>query len=433
MQVITAIDIGTDKFVTLIATISPETRQLSIVGAAAVPAKGIRKSTIVDLEAVLSSLSQSLDAAERMAGFNVKSAFVSVSGAHISSQNSRGVVAVAAPNQEIAPEDVNRVIEAAQAVSLPNDRSIIHVIPRDFRVDSQEGIKDPIGMTGIRLESEAHIITGMSTALKNLEKVIHDVGLSVDGFVFSGLASSEVCTTETERELGVVVVDIGAGSTSVTAFVDGSIQFSTSLPVGARHITQDIALGCRISLESAEAIKIALSDQRETDPLPMPGETKTDLNNRRKKADKIDPRELGITEEIGLLSKKTLVEGIMYPRMKEIVGIIAAELNRHNLFPLVPAGIVLAGGGAQTVGFTDVIKRTLRLPARVAIPPHIQGLTPDMVKPNYTTVVGLLVYGKKQGGGAPVKQSVQFSEILAALPFKAVFQKVTSIVKSVLP
>ncbi|MBT7183825.1 MAG: cell division protein FtsA, partial [Candidatus Pacebacteria bacterium] len=198
-RVITAIDLGTDKCTTLIATLDEETNQLQVKGVSAVPSQGIRKSQIVDLEKAVSTMTESLDAAERMAGFDVKSAYVSVSGTHIKSQNSKGVVAVASPNQEINHTDVERVIEAARAISLPADRTVIHVIPRDFKVDSQDGIKDPVGMNGVRLESEAHIITGMTTALKNLEKCVQDLGLEVDGFVFSGLAAAEVVVSETER------------------------------------------------------------------------------------------------------------------------------------------------------------------------------------------------------------------------------------------
>src|SRR5258708_3131035 len=247
---ITIIDLGTDKCVTLIATVTPETRDIQVLGVAAVPSRGMRKSQIVDLEDVLETMTESLDSAERMAGCEAKSATLSISGTHISSQNSKGVVAVASPSQEITQEDVARVLEAARAVSLPSAREIIHVVPRDFAVDSQQGIKDPVGMTGIRLESEAHIITGQTTALKNLAKIVQDLGLQLDGFVFSGLASAEVMLSETEKELGVVLVDIGAGSTAVCAYVEGALTYSAVLPVCARHITQHIALGCPIRLDS---------------------------------------------------------------------------------------------------------------------------------------------------------------------------------------
>lgn len=303
-KVITAIDVGTDKCVTLIASIDPKNEQLRVVGVSAVPSKGMRKSVIVDLEQVVNTISESLDGAERMAGFDVKSAFVSIAGTHISSKNSKGVVAVAAPDQEITRVDVERVIEAARAVSLPNDQEVIHVIPRDFKVDSQGGIKDPVGMTGVRLESEAHIITGMTTSLRNLEKCLVDLGLSLDGFVFSGLSSAEIALTETEKELGVVVVDIGAGSTSLCAYVEGSLELSASIPIGARHITQDIALGCRISLENAEKIKLSLSETEHGPVKPIPGESKEDLMKRRKKADQLDLQSIDVYDTQDVLSKE---------------------------------------------------------------------------------------------------------------------------------
>ena len=250
-RVITAIDLGSDKCTTLIAKVTEED-QLQVLGFSAFPSRGMKRSVIIDLEQVLNTVSKSLDAAERMAGFSVKSAIVSVSGTQIRYKNSRGVVAVSSPEQEINSADVNRVIEAARAVSLPADREIIHVIPKDFKVDSQEGVKDPVGMTGVRLEAEAHIITGLSTSMRNLEKCMRDLGLQVDAFVFSALAAAEIALTETEKELGVVLLDIGAGTTSIAAYVEGSLEFSAVIPVGAKHITQDIALGCRIPMDDAE-------------------------------------------------------------------------------------------------------------------------------------------------------------------------------------
>jgi cell division protein FtsA len=432
-QLVTAIDIGTDKTVSLIATIDEETRQLQVVGVSAVPSRGIRKSAIVDLEQTLQALTESLDAAERMAGFQVKSAYVSISGSQITSLNSKGVVAVAAPNQEISREDVSRVIEAARAVSLPNDRSVIHVIPRDFKVDTQTGIKDPIGMTGIRLEAEAHIVTCMTTTMRNLEKCLHDVGLSIDGFVFAGLASSEITTTETERELGVVVVDIGAGSTTICAFVEGTVELSAALPIGARHITQDIALGCRVSLDAAEKIKIALSDETFQPPIPRSGESKDELNKRRKKADVITADKLNIAEDIGTLSRKTLVEGIMYPRMKEIFSLVGEELQKNELFKAVPAGVIITGGGALTIGIADVAKRTLRLPARVGTPNDVKGITSDIRKPSFSASIGLIEYGRRLGPKSMPSEKFDITAILKQIPMKSLLRKISKIPQSFLP
>lgn len=430
---ITAIDLGTDKCATLIALVEEGTRSLRVVGSAVVASRGMRKSTIVDLEQVLETMTESLDAAERMAGFDVKSAYVSITGAHVSSLNSKGVVAVASPNQEITSEDVQRVIEAARAISLPADREPIHIIPRDFKVDSQEGIKDPVGMTGVRLESEAHIITCMTTAMKNIEKCLHDVGINLDGFVFSGLAASEVVLSETEKELGVVCMDIGAGSTSICAYVDGALTLSAALPIGARHITQDIALGCRISLDAAEKIKLALASDEFVHLTPYPGESKEDFQRRRKKADVLDISQLGIDEKTEMLSKKTLIEGIMVPRMKEICTMVGQHLTSHNLLDKVPAGLVLTGGGADTVGITEVAKRVLNLPARIGKPIELQGLITDIQKPSYATCIGLLEYGRRQGVTKAPRPSLNLTGFMKDFQPAQLLNKVGSLIRSFMP
>ena len=431
-RVITAIDIGTDKCVTLIAILDDETEQLRIAGFAAIPSKGMKKSQIIDLEKVLGTLTESLDAAERMAGLEVKQAYISIAGGHVASQNSRGVVAVASPNQEITPEDVNRVIEAARAISLPSDREIIHVIPKDFSVDSQTGIKDPVGMTGIRLESEAHIITGLSPTLRNTEKCVQDLGIEIEGFVFGGLASSQVVLTETEKELGVVVVDIGAGSTSLSAFVDGALEYSCSLPIGARHITQDVALGCRVSLDAAERIKTFLSLDKNSQLAPHSGETKVDFNKRRRQADQLHLSDLNLGDESEVISRRNVIEGIMAPRLREIFSMVGQKLETHNLFSLVPAGLVITGGGAKTIGATDVAKSTLKLPARVGQPTALPGLLSDIQDPIFATSVGLLVFASKRMGGE-TQGGFSFSNITKDLSLGKLKNQAIKFFKSILP
>lgn len=431
-KVIAAIDIGTDKCATVIAVEDHQTGALRVVGLAAVPSRGVKRSQIIDLEQVFSSINDSLDAAERMAGVEVKSAYVSTSGSHIASQNSKGVVAVASPNQEVAPDDVARVIEAARAISLPSDREVIHILPKSFKVDSQDGIKDPVGMTGVRLETEAHIITGLTTALKNLEKCILDLGVSISGFVYSGLASSEVVLTETEKELGVVSVDFGAGSTALCAYVDGALEFSATLPIGARHITQDIALGCRVGLETAEKIKLYLSESKNEEVAPISGEDKQTFSKRKKQADEIRLADLGILNETEVLSKKTVIEGIMTPRMKELAVLIGEMLEKHNLFDLVPAGLVITGGGAQTVCLIDTLKQVLRLPARVGEPERIPGLAGEVYDPAFATSLGLITYGIRQGGGES-HSNLSIDSLFSTTMIKGIFGKVTKTVKSFLP
>lgn len=432
-SVISVIDVGTDKCVTLIATLQPGTKEIQVLGVSAVPTRGMRKSQIVDLEDVLGSMTESVDAAERMAGVELQSVSVSISGSQIGSQNSKGVVAVSAPTQEITPDDVERVLEAARAVSLPSAREIIHVIPRDFSVDSQAGIKDPIGMTGVRLEAEAHIITTQTTSLKNLAKLVQDLGLELENFVFAGLASAEVVLTETEKELGVVLVDIGAGSTSVCAYVEGTLTYSGVLPIGARHITQDIALGCRVSLDAAEKIKLALTHDQFFNMKSHVGESKEDFKKRQKDQDTLNLTELGLNEGQDELSKRTIVEGIMIPRMKEMFGLIQKELEKHNLVALIPAGLVLAGGGAETVGIVEVAKRTLNLPARVGKPTELKGLIDDIQKPSFATSIGLLVHAAKKSSVQPAQKVVRLKDLVRTIRIDQIGKKVVQLIKSIIP
>src|SRR3989338_1567905 len=321
-QIITAIDIGTTKIATLIASLTPESEKISVIGVAVEPSKGLRKSQIVDIDETIESITQSVEAAERMAGYSISSALASISGSHIESINSKGVVAVAEPEGEISDNDVSRVIEAARAVSLPTSREVLHVIPCDFKVDSQEGVKDPIGMSGVRLEAEAHIITGLSTAMRNISKCIAEIGVEVDTLVFSGLSSAEAVLTATEKELGVVSIDLGGGSTSIAVFVEGALSYSAVLPVGAKNITNDLAIGLRVSLETAEKIKLALSTVNDTDA----------------DSDELDVKKLNLNEEVGKLSKKTLTEGIIRPRLNEIFSLVGEEIKKSGFGGATSAG-----------------------------------------------------------------------------------------------
>ncbi len=433
-KLFSAIDIGTEKITTLIASQENDTKDVRILGVASTPAKGLRKSQIVDLTEAIESITHSVDAAERMAGTNIKSTFVSVSGTHIQSQNSKGVVAVAQPEHEITPHDVERVIDAAKAISLPSAREIIHVIPTNYTVDSQSDIKDPVGMSGVRLESQVHIITASSTALKNIARCVNEMGIEVQDFVFAGLSSSSMVLTETEKELGVVLVDIGAGSTSMSVYVEGSLMHSAVLPIGARHVTQDIALGVRISLESAETIKMALSNMPLSSPTALTGESKEDARKRKKKEDTINVRDLGITDTTQTLSKKTLIDGIMTPRMKEIFTLIGEELEKRDLFPYIPAGVVLTGGGAETAGIVEVCKKTLQLPTRIGVPRGFKGLIDEIEKPAFATSMGLLLYGSQLGENVESSGfSLNMGGMFSGIDIGGVGKKIVEFVKSVMP
>lgn len=395
-RTIAAIDIGTEKICTLIAVVE-EGGELRVVGASSVQSQGIRKSQIVNLEETIVALTESVDAAERMAGFSITSAFVSVGGKHIESQNSRGVVAVAEPNGDINAGDVDRVIEAARAISLPSNREILHVLPTAFKVDSQEGIKDPVGMSGVRLEADTHIITGSTTVLKNIRKSIEHLGIQVTAFVFSGLAASYATLSETEKELGVAMVDIGEGSTSLCAFVEGSLVYSNVIPVGAMHMTKDIALGSRVSIPAAQKIKIALSHLPPESPSRLPNESREDARKRHKAEDQLDLQQLGLAEETRFLSRQTVIDGILAPRLREIFELIHKELDAQKLASEIPAGLVLTGGGAETIGMADMARKVLNLSARIGRPHGLRGLIDEIETPMYATSMGLLLYGRSVG------------------------------------
>ena len=397
-KIIVGIDVGSSKIVTLIATAAEEA--LTVIGVSTVTSRGIRKGQIVDIDEAVGAIGESLEAAERMAGISVSSCFVTVGGVHISSVNSRGVVAVAGGENEIGEEDVRRVVEAAQAISVPSSREIIHVIPRDYIVDSQEGIKDPVGMTGVRLEVETHIITGAATSMRNLVKCIQQVGIDVEGLVFSGISSAESTLTDTEKELGVALIDIGGGTTDVALFVDGSIAHSTVIPIGGKNITNDLAIGLRSSLEAAEKIKLTLSQKNHKDDQDRDEEDK-------KKRDEIDISKLNITEELGTLSRKTLTEGIIKPRLTEIFTLIGMEIKRAGYAGLLPAGLVITGGAADTILMPQVGKEVLRMPVRVAEPKGVGGLIDEIASPAYSSGVGLIEYGQKiSGTGAKISLSL---------------------------
>lgn len=415
-KITAAIDIGSSKIACLIAQIrDDDSTKLHIIGAASSVSRGIRKGQIVNIDEAVDSIVEAVESAERMAGFNIARAWVLVGGSHISSQNSQGVVAVSQPQGEIGDDDVKRVLEAARAVSLPSSSEIIHVIPKSYTVDGQEGVKDPIGMTGVRLEVATHIVTGASTAIKNLTKCVAEVGCDVSGIAFGGLASSMSVLSETEKELGVVLIDIGGGTTDIAIFIEGALAYSSVLPVGAKNVTNDLAIGLRISLESAEKIKIFLGNYKTKD-----------------KEDDIDLSGLSLPEELKSISYKTLVEGIIRPRLNELFQIISGEIKKSELAGLTPAGLVICGGGALTVGISDSAKRTLSMPVRIGYPTNITGLIDDIENPSFAGSVGLLRLaqgGEDQHDSGP---SI-FKNAFDKLPVKGIAGKLGDLFKSLLP
>jgi cell division protein FtsA len=383
-QLICAVDIGTSKVATVVALFDKEEDKVpKIIGFSSSPSLGIKKGLVIDIEKATEAIEKSIEKAEKMAGYKIDKAFVSVGGPHISSLNSHGLVAITNPNQEINEGDVVRVIEAAQAVSLSSTRQIIEVVPCDFTVDGQGGIKNPVGMTGVRLEVDTHIITASQTNIKNIQRCLSDLGIEIEGFVFSGLSSAEAVLTDTEKELGVVLVDIGGGKTDLCLYSEGSLLHSSSLPIGGKHVTNDIAVGLRVSLDSAEKIKIYLSKK---------------MNNlsMKKKISEIDLSELKLQEDVENISIKTLLDEIINPRLEEIFKLIYEEIEKSGLIKSIPSGLVLTGGGALTVGIMDVAKKVIGLPVRVGVPEKVGGLVDEILDPSYATTIGLILVGKNK-------------------------------------
>lgn len=414
---LSAIDIGSSKISCIISIPDPESGKINVVGVATTPSRGVRKGQIVDIDEATGAITDAVEAAERMAGFSINNAYVSISGDHIQSQNSKGVVAISQPNGEIEQDDVLRVIEAARAISLPNSREILHVIPREFIVDSQRGIKDPIGMAGVRLETDAHLITCSSIAQKNVTKCVTDIGIDIAGLVYTGLASSYSVLTETEKELGVILADIGGGTTSLSIFVEGACSYSTVIPVGAKKVTDDLAIGLMVSLESAEKIKHYLARAQE------PGE----------KTDEINLSKLGIKEDVKNVSRKTVIEGIIRPRLNEIFTLIGSAVKKSGFGGSTPAGIVLCGGGSETVEMASSCKRVLQLPTRIGIPATLSGLVEEIGSPSYACAVGLLLYGLGNQREVGFSKRGGFDKVMKKVPIKGMANKLIEFVKSLLP
>ncbi|OGK31403.1 cell division protein FtsA [Candidatus Roizmanbacteria bacterium RIFCSPHIGHO2_12_FULL_33_9] len=418
-ELICGLDVGSTKIATIVSVQPKEDEKLRIVGFDVTKSKGVKRGLIVDIDQVTGALEESVEKAERMVGKKISSAYVSVGGPHISSMNSQGVVAVSDPQAEINEEDVARVVEAARAVSISNTKQIIEVIPRGFTVDGQEGIKNPIGMSGVRLEVETHIITASLTNLKNLDRCMSDLGLVNDGFIFSGLASAQAVLTDTDRELGVVLVDIGGGKTDICLYEDGSLAYSSSIAIGARHITNDIAVGLRVSLESAEKIKLHLSKQKIQGSVD---ELKDDY----------DLSSLKIPESLNAMSAKTVVDGIIGARLEEIFKMVGEEIERSGYGKEIPAGLVITGGGSLTVGITDVGKKVLRLPLRIGRPENITGLIDEIIEPQYSTTAGLILYGRKNIIDLD-RGMIKFNKIFKDFSFGNTLNKFKEIIKQFIP
>lgn len=429
-KIICGIDVGSSKIATLIASIGEDDR-INLIGVAAVPSRGVKKGQVVDIEDAVTAITESVESAERMAGASVSSAFVSMGGPQIESSNQHAVVAVSKPDGEISDNDIARVNEASRAIAFPQAREIVHGISRSFTVDGQPGIRDPIGMTGVRLETDTHIITGAVTAMRNLAKCVNTVGVDVNELVFSGLASSDAVLTETEKELGVVLVDIGAETTDVVVFVDGAIAYSSVIPLGGRHITSDIAVGLRISLESAEILKIKLSTVTRTPTMPEEAHSSDKSSLTKKKEEEVlDLKAMGIMEETQKISRKAVTDSIIRPRLQEIFRFIGKEIKKSGYGTQVPSGLVITGGAASTIGLLDQAKYILGFPARVGRIEGFNGLTDEIESPAFAVGAGLILYGTRSSG--QIGES-NMQVLGKGLPIKAISEKITTLIKSFLP
>lgn len=369
------VDIGTSKITICIGTLQDGIP--TILGLTKAPSAGIRKGVVSDIEETISALSGALVAAERVAGVPIHSAIVGIEGTHITTTLSKGVVAVHRPSSEILPEDTARAIEAARAVALPPNQEILHVLPRFFNVDGLEGIKDPIGMVGIRLEVETYIIGTSTAAIRNMGRVINSAGLEIEGMMFGPLATANAVLDANQRESGVMLVDFGAATTSLIVFEEGDIIHANVLPIGSSHITNDIAIGLRTSLEAAERLKqeyaFALSSAIDADEM-------IDLSE-------FDPEETTTT------SRKYICE-IVEARLSEAFSMIREDLRMIGKEGMLPAGVVFTGGGARLAGLTDAAKDILQLPSQIGTPlANISGMIDKLDDPLYSTSVGLMLSG----------------------------------------
>lgn len=376
---ITGLDIGSTAVrIAVGQRTSGDKQGLQIIGAAEVPSEGMSKGVVTSIEDAVSSVSACLERAERMVGFEIERVWVGISGSHVLSQTSKGVVGVSRPDGEIREEDVERAVDAARTVATPANYEILHVIPKSFTVDGQTGIKDPVGMSGIRLEVDAEIIQGLTAQIKNITKCVYRTGLEIEDLVLSVLANAEAVLTSRQKELGVAVVNIGGSTTSVIVFEEGDVLHTIVLPIGSEHITSDIAIGLRTSIDLAEVLKVRYGTA-----------SPKDVGRR----DDIDLNEFGAAESEAV-SRKYVAE-IIEARAEEIFEKVDKELKRVGRSGLLPAGIVLTGGGAKLPGIVDVAKRKLRLPVSLGTPMGVTAITDRVGDLAFATAVGLVVWGSR--------------------------------------
>lgn len=408
-RIIASLDIGSSKIRTVVGTLEEKSSTPNIIGVGVTPSAGLRKGSVIDVEEAINSISTSLEDAERMAGEPINHVFLGIGGSHIESMNSKGVIAVSHAGNEISEDDVDRVLEAAQAVSIPGNRRILRIIPKSFTVDEQKGIKYPVGMTGIRLEVEAHIVTGLVPSIKNIEKCVLQAGVDIDDIIPASLAAPEAVLTKRQKELGVVCIDVGCGGTSVSVFEEGSTLHTAVLPVGGESVTNDIAIGLRSSIDTADKIKIEYGSC-----------VPEDINDR-------ETIDLSLVSKIDAhsVSKKHMAE-IVQARYHEIFVLAKEELAKIHRDGMLPAGVILTGAGVKMPGCIDLARETLNLPVQIGFPQNFEGVVDKIDDPAYATAIGLLIWGSRL-------ETRQYGFQFKGLGLKKAFSGVKDWAKSLLP
>ena len=377
-EIVVGLDVGTTKICAIIGEVNSE-GVVDIIGVGSAQSRGLRRGVVVNIDHTVASIRKAVNDAELMAGCQAESVYAGISGGHIKGINSHGVIAI--KNREVTAAEVARVIDAAKAVAIPLDREVIHILPQEFMVDAQEGIKEPIGMAGVRLEAKVHIVTGAVSAAQNIVRCAHRSGLRVHNLVLQQMASAEAVLSSDERELGVAIVDIGGGTTDLAVFFEGAIQHTSVLPVGGDQLTNDIAVGLRTPMGEAEKIKkrhgCALGSLVEKDEtIHVPG-----VGGR-------PPR---------VVPRSTLAD-ITEPRLEEILTLVRREMEKHNVLQNLASGVVLTGGSVVIHGICDLAEQIFDLPVRIGYPVGISGLVDVVNSPVYATGVGLVLWGARNGG-----------------------------------
>ena len=374
-KLLVGLDIGTSKIVTIVGELSPE-NVLEVIGLGTNPSRGLKRGVVVNIESTVQSIQRAIEEAELMAGCEIHTVYSGIAGSHVRSLNSHGIVAIR--DKEVSASDVDRVIDAARAVAIPADQKVLHVLPQEFLIDSQEGIREPIGMSGVRLEAKVHLVTGAVSAAQNIVKCIQRCGLDVEDVVLEQLASSYAVLTEDEKELGICLVDLGGGTTDIAVFCGGAIQHTAVIPIAGDQVTNDIAVSLRTPTQYAEEIKIKyacalsqLANLDETIEVPSVGDR--------------PPRRL---------ARQTLAE-VVEPRYEELFSLVRDELRRSGFEELIAAGIVLTGGSSKMEGAVELAEEVFHVPVRLGLPQYVEGLSDVVRNPIHATGVGLLLYGKE--------------------------------------